>query len=114
MTKNPLNGGLRSLHFARADASRAFPGIDAWRVVLALLAGTRPAPTWEGTRVFEVEAPAGDPDGCCLCVHGPCAQEVGDRLVAAFQATGIPVRGALVEDLEPIGDAVEVKSGSWA
>lgn len=114
MSREPLSGRIRSFLFTHADAARAFPSIDPWRVVLAMLASTRPELHWQGTLVFEVATPAGNPDCCCLCIQGPLAQEVGDRLVETFQAAGVPVRGTLVEDPEPIGPVVEVKDRTWS
>ena len=113
MSREPLTGRTRSFLFTHHDATRAFPSIEPWRVVLAMLASTRPELHWQGTLVFEVEAPPGNPGCCCLCIQGPLAQEVGDRLAETYQGAGLPVHGTLVHEPEPVGPVVEVKDRTW-
>ncbi len=81
---------LYSFVYDGQAAAQAFPGRAPRDLVLALLAGLRPAPAWEGCTVFAGDSPLGE-QTVCIATRGPGADQVQQGLIEALERQGISV-----------------------
>jgi hypothetical protein len=79
-----------SFVYDRASADAAFHGIATRELVLSMLAGIPPEPTWEGSLVYSAPSPVEGPT-VCLGTRGPGADELQLRLIEALERTGVRV-----------------------
>jgi hypothetical protein len=102
-----------SFVYDRADAARVFPEIGTRDLVLAVLARVPAAAGWEGCLVYKGEAPERSARMVCIGMRGAAAIEVQERVVEAFEATGIPVPTIYEGGPEPRLEIAKVVNGKW-
>ena len=103
-----------SFVYDRAEAERAFQGIGIQGLLLAVLAGIRTEPRWEGCIVYQGAAPGDSTGMVCIGMRGPGAIEVQERVVQAFEGSGIPVPAIYEGGPEPELELARVAGGLWA
>jgi hypothetical protein len=103
-----------SFVYDRAEAARVFTEIGTQALLLAILARVPPEPGWEGCLVYRGEAPEGSARNVCIGMRGPAAMEVQERIVQAFEETGIPVPSIYEGGPEPQLAIARVVGGVWA
>ena len=103
-----------SFVYDRADAAQVFQEIGTHGLVLAILARLEPELGWEGCLVYKGAAPDDSARMVCIASRGPSAIEVQERIVEAFEATGIPVPTIYEGGPEPQLELARVVNGKWA
>jgi len=103
-----------SFVYDRAEAARVFTEIGTQGLLLAILARVSPEPGWEGCLVYRGEAPEAGVNMVCVAMRGPGAMKVQERVVQAFEATGIPVPAIYEGGPEPTLEIARVANGVWA
>jgi hypothetical protein len=102
-----------SLVYDRDSASRAFPGVSAEKLVVALLATLPPAPDWEACQVYRCPSPLEGADSDCLVTRGKAAEAIQEHLVEAMEKRGITVI-QLYEGGPESGELIaRVEQGLW-
>ena len=102
-----------SFVYDRADASRVFQEIGTRDLVLAILARIPAEPEWEGCLVYKGDAPDSSARMVCIAMRGPKAIGVQEKIVSAFEATGIPVPTIYEGGPEPQLEIAKVVNGKW-
>ena len=103
-----------SFVYDRAEAARVFQEIGTQGLVLAILARLEPEPGWEGCLVYKGAAPDDNARMVCIGMRGPSAIKVQEKVVEAFEATGIPVPTIYEGGPEPQLELAKVVNGKWA
>ena len=104
---------LYSLVYDAQMAAQAFPGRAKRNLVLALLAGLRPQPSWEGCVVYEGESPDRD-QTVCIATRGPAADQVQEALIEALERQAIGVIQVYEGGPEQRELYATVRGGEWA
>jgi hypothetical protein len=104
---------LYSFVYDAQAAAQAFPGRAGRDLVLALLAGMRVKPDWEGCAVFEGESPLEEP-GVCIATRGPGADQVQQGLIEALERQGIGVLQVYEGGPEQRELYATVRGGIWS
>lgn len=108
-----MSDSLYSFVFDAQAASQAFPGRAKRDLVLALLAGLRPTPAWEGCTVFEGDSPLGD-QTVCIATRGPGADQVQQGLIEALERQCIDVLQVYEGGPEQRELYATVRAGVWS
>jgi hypothetical protein len=103
-----------SFVYDRAAAAQVFQEIGTQGLVLAILARIQPEPDWEGCSVYKGAAPEGSARMVCIGMSGPSAITVQEKIVEAFEATGIPIPSIFEGGPEPQHHLARVKNGRWS
>jgi len=103
-----------SFVYDRAAAAEVFQEIGTKGLLLAILARVSPKPEWEGCVVYKGQAPDDSARMVCIAMRGPSAIDVQERVVEAFEATGIPVPTIYEGGPEPQLVLARVVDGKWA
>lgn len=108
-----MSEALYSFVYDAQAATQAFPGRAKRDLVLALLAGLRPEPDWEGCAVFEGDSPLGE-QTVCIATRGPGADAVQQGLIEALERQGISVLQVYEGGPEQRELYASVRSGVWS
>jgi hypothetical protein len=103
-----------SFVYDRVSAAQVFQEIGTKGLLLAVLARVPPMPEWEGCLVYKGQAPDDSARMVCIAMSGPSAIQVQERVVEAFEATGIPVAAIYEGGPEPQLELARVVGGRWA
>jgi len=103
-----------SFVYDRAEAAGVFQEIGTQGLVLAILARIPPEAEWEGCLVYKGAAPEDSARMVCIGMTGPSAMQVQERMVEAFEGTGIPVPSIFEGGPEPQLELARVKNGVWS
>ena len=112
--KQPMNPeSSYSFVYDRAEAAKVFQEIGARGLVLAILARIEVQAEWEGCLVYKGAAPDDSVRMVCIGMSGPSAIKIQEKLVEAFEATGIPVPAIYEGGPEPQLELAKVVNGKW-
>jgi hypothetical protein len=102
-----------SFVYDRAAAAQVFQEIGTQGLLLAILARVPAQPAWEGCLVYKGEAPDNSARMVCIAMRGPAAIDVQEKIVEAFEATGIPIPTIYEGGPEPQLEIARVVDGRW-
>ena len=103
-----------SIVYDRAEAAKVFQEIGTQGLVLAILAGITVEPDWEGCLVYKGAAPEDSARMVCIGMRGPGAMGLQERIVEAFEKTGIPVPAIYEGGPEPQLELARASGGRWS
>jgi hypothetical protein len=102
-----------SFIYDRAEAARVFQEIGTRDLVLAILARIPADEEWNDCLVYKGAAPDDSARMVCIAICGQSAVKVQERIVATFEATGIPVPTIYEGGPEPQLEIAKVVDGEW-
>lgn len=113
-TTRIMNDTTYSFVYDRTEAAKVFQEIGTQGLLLAMLARVPVEPDWEGCLVYSGDAPQDDARMVCIAIRGPGAMQVQERLVEAFEKTGIPVPEIYEGGPEPSLTIARASATNWA
>jgi hypothetical protein len=102
-----------SFVYDRAAAAEVFQEIGTQGLMMAILARVPVQAGWDGCVVYKGAAPDDSARMVCIGMSGPGAMEVQEKIVEAFEATGIPVPAIYEGGPEPQIEIAKAASGAW-
>ena len=108
-----MSDKIVSLVYDRKSAAEAYQQVDERQIVLAILAGIVPEPSWNGSVVFVGDPPAEQGGNVCIAVRGPEAETIQERLVEGLEKAGIVVLQIYEGGPEPTVTIATASEGKW-
>ncbi len=108
-----MSDKIYSLVYDRKRASEAYQQVDERQIVLAILAGVAPEPSWNESLVYVGDPPDEQRQNVCVAVRGPEAEIIQQRLVEGFEKAGIEVLQIYEGGPEPTTPIAKASEGKW-
>jgi hypothetical protein len=108
-----MSDKIFSLVYDRKRASEAYQQVDERQIVLAILAGIVPQPSWNGSLVYVGDPPDEQRQNVCIAIRGPEAETIQERLVEGFEKAGIEVLQIYEGGPEPTYTIAKASDGKW-
>jgi len=102
-----------SFVYDRAEAAQVFQEIGTRDLVLAILARIPASDEWNDCLVYKGAAPDDSARMVCIAMCGPSTVNVQEKIVEAFEATGIPITAIYEGGPEPQLEIAKVVDGKW-
>jgi len=109
-----MNDTTYSFVYDRAEAAKVFQEIGTQGLLLAILAGIPVEEGWEACLVYQGLAPENADRMNCIGMTGPGAMQVQEKIVEAFEKSGIPVPAIYEGGPEPQLELARASGGMWA
>ena len=108
-----MSENVFSLIYDRKSASESYQQVDERQIVLAILAGIAPEPSWNGSLVYVGDSPVGQEQNVCIAIRGPGAETIQERLVEGLEKAGIAVLQIYEGGPEPTKSIAKASEGKW-